>query len=387
MKICIIAMTGLYPIDGGGPANVAYFLARELGRRNVEVVIFIRADEYKFNKLLSSPEINELRNVKIIPINIKYEMRTFLNLPLLVKKIIETSNQIKDVFEKCDVIIYNSPPVDITIFAPQIAKFKKKKQIFIIHGGLFYESNNIIGKFLIKIQKSSFDRFIAVSNFTYAIALHIGINPDKICIINNGINLSLPEKASKLKLSGSPKILYVGRLDPIKNIETLIYAFAEIRKEFPLAKLYLVGDGKGSDNLKKLAVSLGVQENISFEGFVKPGREVLSYYKSCDLFVLPSKKENFPITILEAMASKIPVILSDISGGPRELVKHKENGLLFEPGNPHELASMIALLARNQELCKKFVETSYLRIKENYSWENIGERYYALCVRLLNEAE
>jgi glycosyltransferase involved in cell wall biosynthesis len=374
MKICIVAMTGLYPVDLGGPGYVAYFIARELNQNGIDVTMFIRANDETFSRLKNSKEFRELNKTKIIPIDVEYNFKSILNPFYTIRKIIEMNKKLNEIIDEIDIVLYNSPPVDATIFFPFLFKTKSKKQIFALHGGLFYEGKNILGKFLLYLQKKQFDKVIAVSNYSRDVALNFGFDCDTIKVIPNGIDLKIFEEIEPLDLEGHPKLLYVGALRPIKGVDILLNAFSLFIKNFPNAHLYIVGDGVERVKLEQLSESLGIINNIHFEGFIPPGRDVLRYYKSCDLFIMPSYKENFPIVILEAMASKVPMIVSNIKGGPQELIIHEENGLLFPPGDYKTLCKEMIKITKSKELSEQIILKNSTLIKE-YCWDKMALRY------------
>ena len=376
-----MATTGVYPLKAG-PAYNAYLLARELNRSGIGVYMFIRADKKTFATLKESKELKELNRTKLIPIDINYNLGTFLNTPFVFRRIIEANKKFKEILSDVDLIVYNSPPVDITFCFPFISRRESKKQVFIVHGGLFNEGKNVIGKFLIYLQRNWFDRVIAVSAHTRDILTKFGFNTNKIWIIRNGIDLELFDNLPSLTLTGSPKILFVGPLRPIKGVDTLIQAFSILVKQFQNAHLYIVGDGPERQNLEQLVDSLHIKNNLHFEGFIPPGREVYCYYKSCGLLVMTSYRENFPWVLLEAMVSKIPVISSNIEGGPRELIKQGENGFLFPPGDYNELAKEMAKILNNGSLREKFTSKNDLLVK-NCTCEKMARRYLKVFEELL----
>lgn len=382
MKICIVAMTGLYPVDLGGPGSPAYFLARELNRKGIDVYLIINADRNKLNRLKDTKEFKELDKTKIISIDVKYGLKSVLNPFYVFKKIREINRELRNIIDDVDIIFYNSPPVDITLFFPFISRIKMKKQVFVLHGGLFYEGKNLIGKLLMRLQKKRFDKVIAVSNYSRDIALNFGFQPDKIEVINNGVDLKIFERLKPLDIQGNPKLLHVGALRPIKGVDVLLHAFSLFIKDCPNAHLYLVGTGEERSNLEQLSKSLDIMNNVHFEGFIPLGENVLRYYKSCDLFIMPSYKENFPLVILEAMASEIPLILSDIPGGPREMVYSGENGLLFPPGDCEALSREIKRIIENKEFREGMIFKNNLLIRK-YGWDIIASKYISTFENLL----
>jgi glycosyltransferase involved in cell wall biosynthesis len=381
MKICVIAMTGLYPVDLGGPGSVVYFLVKELNRNGIDVTLFIRANSDTLNRLKNSNEFKELERTKIIPIDIEYNLKSILNPFYMIGKIIEINRKLRDIIDDFDIVLYNSPPVDITLFFPYLFKRKSKKQVFALHGGLFYEGKNIFGKFLIYIQKIRFDKIIAVSNYSQDIALKFGFQSEKIVIIQNGIDLKIFDALEPLHLNGTPKLLHVGALRSIKGVDILLNAFSLFVKNFPDAHLYIVGDGVERVKLEQLSKTLGITNSVHFEGFIPLGQDVLRYYKSCDLFIMSSYRENFPIVILEAMAANIPLIVSNIEGGPQELIIHNENGLLFPPGDYKKLCEEIVKITEQKDLAKQIILKNAALIKK-YSWDSIALRYISVFKEL-----
>ncbi|WP_140937942.1 glycosyltransferase family 4 protein [Sphingobacterium lumbrici] len=168
------------------------------------------------------------------------------------------------------------------------------------------------------------------------------------------------------------QIVYVGRLEKVKNVKSLIGALSEIDHEN--VELTLVGDGRERENLENLAKEMKLSDHVVFEGFQpEPGK----YLSAADLYVLPSYSEGFGIAAVEAMLLGIPVLCSNVGGIP-EFVKDGENGWLFDPKDQKELASkMRMLLSLKKEELKEvgmqgfnsvsnvFTEKKYVKSLEN----------------------
>lgn len=379
-RIALIAMTGLYPVDIGGPAPVAYFLADELSKRGMIFDVFIRADNKKYINIVESNEIKSLKSTNIIHLDIQYDLKHILYLFSTIKKILKFYKDFIDIVKKVDIVIYNSPPVDVAFLFPIIARLFKKKQIIFIHGGIFYESKNIAGRIWLKIIRGFFDKIIAVSKFSRKLALEFGFSINKIIIIPNGVPFDIIEKIEPIYLEGEPKILHVGRLAAIKNVETILRSFKIILDAFPKARLYLVGDGPQSAKIKNMAKDLHIYDKLCFVGYLPSSLDVFRYYKSCDIFVMASLKENFPISILEAMSTGIPVVLPDIQGGPNELIKNGDNGFLVDPVDYKQFAARIIEIVRNKNLKYSFISKNSEIVKNNYSWSIIGKRYFDIIL-------
>lgn len=205
-----------------------------------------------------------------------------------------------------------------------------------------------------------------------------GIETDKIVVIPNGVDSDRFGKCdSRFLLDGDPAILYLGLLSRMKGIPILIEAVDRLRSALPNVRLHLVGDGYPTymRHLRSLLKSRGIVEYVIFHGLAR-GSSVPRYFKSADICVFPSKYEGFGITVLEAMASGIPVIASDI-GSFREIVSDGKDGVLFKSGDAGALSRAILTLYKDSSLRKKLSQTALETVKK-YSWEAVAAEYVSL---------
>lgn len=140
--------------------------------------------------------------------------------------------------------------------------------------------------------------------------------------------------------------VFVGRLAPEKNLDTLLRAFADIKTTLPGAKewgLILVGEGEAGSGLRRLANELDVRD-VFFTGG-HPWEEIPRFLGLADVFVLPSRSETWGMAVNEAMACGLPVIVSENCGSAWDLVKDGENGFLFDPSKVDDLAAILARFA------------------------------------------
>lgn len=146
-----------------------------------------------------------------------------------------------------------------------------------------------------------------------------------------------------------PRILGLGRMDPMKGFDILLEAFALVRRRYPW-KLLLVGDGPEKPVLQAQAKTLGIEEAVIWIGAVK---NTSPYYKWADLVVAPSRIEGFPNVPLEAMACGRTVICSDCETGPKELTLNGRVGVLIGKEDPDALAKAIMRmgLAPDERAC------------------------------------
>jgi len=215
------------------------------------------------------------------------------------------------------------------------------------------------------------DRIITVSNSTKAdLCESYGINSKKISVIYNGINLKKfgSNKKNFNSKRAIRKLLFVGRIVPRKNIETLIKSIAFVKEHINDIQLTICGKGKREYEieLKKLVKKNNLQNNIIFTGFIhKEG--LINMYVNSDLFVFPSLVEGFGMVLTEAMSFGIPVIATNI-GGVNDVVRDDKEGILVEPRNPSKMAKAIIRVIRDKQLYSKLQKNALRRVGD-FSWK------------------
>lgn len=152
------------------------------------------------------------------------------------------------------------------------------------------------------------------------------LTEDRVPIVYNGIDLEKCTSKSNYRSCDDLIFLHVGRFADVKNHPMLIAAFKNLVKVEPKAKLWLVGDGPNCDKVRKLVSELGLDCAVKFWGLQA---DVFKFFEEADVFVLPSKYEGMPMTLIEAMGSGMPIIASDVGGIPSMLTNDK-NALLTE---------------------------------------------------------
>jgi glycosyltransferase involved in cell wall biosynthesis len=172
---------------------------------------------------------------------------------------------------------------------------------------------------------------------------HAGVR--RVVVIPNAVQRPLPELAPSVPPEAWVRdhervVLAVGRLDAQKGFDVLVRAFARVRGQRPGWRLVLVGDGPERAALQALAASLGVQDAVAMPGRVG---NVGRWLGRADVYVLSSRFEGFPNTLVEAMDAGIACIATDCETGPREIVRDGEDGLLVPVDDPRAMAD--ALLA------------------------------------------
>lgn len=181
--------------------------------------------------------------------------------------------------------------------------------------------------------------------------------------------------------SSKPVVLFVGRLDKEKKLDQVIRAFTNVLKSED-AQLVIAGKGKEKSNLVKLSQKLGIEENVSFTGFVSD-KDLPSLYHCADLFVIASIAELQSLATMEAMASGLPVVAAKVMALP-ELVHNGKNGYLFNEADTKTLGEKIIKILKNPALKKKMSKNS-LSIIKNHNIEKTLKKYVQIYQQLLPE--
>ncbi|MBN2030688.1 glycosyltransferase [bacterium] len=229
-------------------------------------------------------------------------------------------------------------------------------------------------------------KVIAVSQATAQFLIDKrGVNPGKIIIIPYGVDLNLfsDQKDNQIRQElgiGEQKYIIgmIGRLHPQKGHIYLIEAAQKVVQKKKEAFFVIVGDGKLRDFLENEVKNKNLSEHFLFTGF---RNDIPQLLKCFNIFILPSLYEGLPNVILEAMATGIPVIATNVDGS-REAVINQKTGILLPAKNSSELARSIQRLIENPDIAKKMGENGRKRVEEHFSlekqvrtFESLFERY------------
>lgn len=159
-------------------------------------------------------------------------------------------------------------------------------------------------------------------------------------------------------------VLFVGRLDAVKGVPLLLEAFAAARARHPEARLTVVGDGPARAALEAQAAALGIAGATTFTGY-RSQEEVAALLEEADMLVLPSFAEGLPVVLMEAMASRIPVIASGVAGVP-ELVQDGVSGFVVPAGDVETLTVRLEKLLADPELCRRMGEAGRVKVEAEF---------------------
>jgi N-acetyl-alpha-D-glucosaminyl L-malate synthase BshA len=373
MKIGIV----LYPTFGGS-GIVATELGKALSKKGHEIHFITYSEPVRLGELRKNIFYHEVRTsdyplFKFTP----YEQ-------VLTSKLVDVVK-----FERLDLlhVHYAIPHASAAYMAQQILKDQGFEIPFVttLHGtditlvgkdpsfepviNFSINKSNAVTAVSENLKKETFELFDIKNN--------IEVIPNFIC--HKDYKLDNNDYYKKRYAPNNEKIIcHVSNFRKVKRIEDVIIAFEGISKEID-AKLLLVGDGPERARLEQLSRNSKFNKNIFFLGSLKSTKEVLNI---SDLFMLPSSKESFGLSALEAMACGVPVIASE-SGGIPEVVLHGESGLLNSVRDTYQMTKNALKLLSNESLLKSFKSNAY-RQAMKFDIEFILPKYeklYEKCIK------
>ncbi len=246
--------------------------------------------------------------------------------------------------------------LNIPIFLVTHAPFNVKRNYLLNLTTKFYSFIKI------KPNINKFDKIISIANWELPYLKNLGVNKEKIVYIPNGI----PEEFFTQKKSKEfPKVLFLGRISPIKNLETFISAAKNLLK----IEFSIVGSAE-KKYLEKIQTNL--PKNIKIKKPIYDIKEKIKLIDEHKIFVLPSFREAMPQVLIEAMARGKIVISSNTDGG-KEIIQDKENGFLFDIGNSEQLTKLIKENIKGNKTGKNAINNS-----KKYFWKNLIKKYETL---------
>jgi glycosyltransferase involved in cell wall biosynthesis len=204
-----------------------------------------------------------------------------------------------------------------------------------------------------------------------------GFSPDRIGVIYNGIDICPPPSAAdraraRQLIGASDDVFVIGtvaRLDPVKDLGTLIDAAALLASTQPI-RVVVIGDGPEKLRLKELAAASGITANVSFVGYRDDARDWLAGF---DAYVNSSTSEGVSLTILEAMAAERPVVATGVGGTPE--IVDETCGRLVSPRDPAGLAAALDAVARDAPLRESLGRAARRRVASRFTLGRMIDEY------------
>ncbi len=235
--------------------------------------------------------------------------------------------------------------------------------------------------------RSGVDRFIAVTAAVKRQMIKDGIKADLIDVIHSGADLSrfagsecTPGLREELGIPEGARVIgNVGFLVGHKDHANLLHAATKVLKRFPEAFFVVIGEGELRGELEALARSLGILDSVSLPGF---RRDVPACLKEFEVFCLSSWGEGIGGVVLEAMASRLPVV-STRAGGLDEVVRDGENGLLVPVRDSDALAAALCRMLSDHDASQRMAVAGHETVKQDFSVDRMVERTITVYERIL----
>lgn len=308
--------------------------------------------------------LNPIKNIQAI-----FEVRTLIKKGNYDVLHINSSNAL---FAALSAKLCARPPKVVFTFHG-LSLLEKTARVSIVVKGIYWVVVKTLLFFVDEVV------FVSDANKKRAQELHIASNGVVIYNSINGAAMNFldshtarteMEKKSGVYLENSFIIGSVGRLSDEKNYEFLVRGLKDIVDQVPFAQLVLIGDGPQKAHLEKVSEELGLREHVVFLGEIVDAYRLL---KGFNVFVLTSRYEGMPVSILEALEAGIPVLSSDV-GGVREQLPHASIQT-FAQGDMRMFQDKLVALASDTALSDMLAEANYLRTKELFSYDMMITQY------------
>ncbi|NQT72679.1 MAG: glycosyltransferase family 4 protein [Chloroflexi bacterium] len=356
------------PHFGGGVEHVTSMLCKGLVQRNHTVfVMAVRTCPSPLKETDGGLTIRRIRGIDLTP---RLGLQQTASIPVMYS-IARAIHEFKP-----DIIHAHNLFFRTTEATALLKPFIKVPLVTTLHLGKL-ESEGRIFSTLVKIYESTMgnlivrrsDHVIAVSNAVADHARSISHASTPVTVIPNGVDSHVFRPPRNGKPIGKT-VLFVGRLISNKGPETLIKAIPWVLLRHPDTKFVFVGDGPLLDRLKTKVDQMDILHAVSFLG---TRHDVPDQMRHATLFVRPSFTEGMPLTVLEAMASALPVIATPVGGTP-ELLKDSTCGHLVPVGDSSALANAIVYMLDNRFAAIEMGNRGRELVQDGYSWEFIVEQ-------------
>ena len=263
----------------------------------------------------------------------------------------------------------------------------EKKYLYYFNQVRFYILNYVLKKadFIFPISKWMEAKLVneGISK-SKMMPLPMGVSPELFDLNINGSNIR-----SKYLLNDSKLLLYIGSMDKLRALESIIHAFCYVHKEYENIKMLMVGDGNDRKHLETISRDLGLQQNIIFTGQI-PYFDVPAYISAADICLSPIRpldiyKVSSPTKLFESMVMCKPVVANKGIPEQKEVIEQSGGGILVD-FKPESFANGIIELLQNPETAKEMGENGYKWVIENRSYESMAHDVETQFYKLLESS-
>lgn len=359
----IVQLSGFYPPHMGGLQQVVYEISHQLAEDGYDVTVFASSiGSSGAPRVTTQPHLKEER----LP---AFEFAHTPVTPTLAWKLMRVP--------KPAVFHFHYGQVLMPEIMWLVAKLRRIPYVFHFH--LEVEPTGSLGFLFIWYKKHVLPRIMRDARHVVALSEEqeqmienrYGVMHSRISFLPNGVSNTYLKEGQKSRVVHEPlRLLFVGRLSVQKRADRIVQAMPLLKVS---AHLTVVGDGEEREHLEALAEHLELK-NITFTGALS-GEDLVAAYREADLLVLPSDREGMPLVMLEAMATGLPVIGSDVQGIREHLAGV---GVLVANPSPAAFAASINQLCTSLELMYPKLSAASVKKANEYSWARLTEQLEAL---------
>jgi glycosyltransferase involved in cell wall biosynthesis len=348
-KICIVCE---YPPPLGGIPNQGVLLTERL-----------KSEGYQINTC----DVNIKIPFPLSYISKSIIVKIFIKIPMVLYRLLINiiKSDIVHIFSICGLYFYV-----IVTPAVVLSKIFSKKIIINYHAGYFSEFYQHSIKLLVKYIMRSADLVVTPLGYLKNEFAIVG------CTIKEVSNIVDMECYNyKKRVSFKPSFITTRHLREVYGNDIVIKAFAEIVNRYPHAILTVAGDGDEYSRLIELTKKMKVYEKVKFTGYVNK-EKLIKLYEESDIFLNGSRRDNMPLSILEAFMAGLPVVSTNPMGIPF-LVKHGESGLLADVNDYHGIAEHALKILDNASEGQRLAQNAYSFVK-TLNWNHLKHKYFDL---------
>jgi glycosyltransferase involved in cell wall biosynthesis len=248
--------------------------------------------------------------------------------------------------------------------------------------------SGLLGRVKVGCLRLTVGKFVSLTTQTEADLLALGVSPQRVARIPNGIDLEdrlqlYDRDRIRAELSWGPEakvVTFVGRLVHAKGVDWLLEIWKVVSQVEGRARLLIVGDGPDRPALTARAEALGIRDTVAFVGRQE---DVYRFFAASDVFVLPSRLEGISNSLLEAMSQGLPVVAADDQLGGNRAVIADQGGILVPLGDAEAFAQSLLTLLRDQAFRTEMGRRARQKMAEAFSIESVTRRYLGIYHELL----
>jgi glycosyltransferase involved in cell wall biosynthesis len=359
----LISSSGQY-----GAENVLLELVTSLKKIQCESLVGVFENEHRPNTEIANAASKRGLSVERVHCGGRFDRKAVEEIQLLIRR--------------CGIDLVHSHGYKSNLYGYWGARREGIPIVASCHGwmgkGIRLRSYYLLDRLVLR----RFDHLVAVSDQIASALRWAAIPQRKVSVIDNGINVALFSRPCELPARNGERPIRIGvvaRLAKQKGIPYMLQAAREILRESPNTEFFLVGDGPERGNLERVARQLGIEKNVIFAGSCT---DMPRIYNSFDIFALASVDEGLPMALLEAMASRLPVLVTNV-GAVCKVVRDGETGLLAPSRDPAALARGMRELISSPDLRSRLGDAAFAKVQNEFSSEAMMRRYAEVYRKVL----